>query len=546
MNTIPLRQFNKMNQMSKSLALMAGLLLLPLAAQATTIAAFTSSSQTITINGTSDVTPAGQYFVGTGGFNHDTLAISNGGSLAMTGSGSPNGYLTMGVNSGNSDNAITIDGANSQLNIANGALQVGILGARNSVTVSSGGALNGGTWGTALGGSGGGSNSVTITGVGSTWTTAGIGINAGGTNTISILAGGTAAATSLSIGISSNSNTVTVSGSGSSLSMSGEILVSVGANSNNVLEVGAGGTVNVNDTANTGKGIVINSTGTGNKMQIDGGTLNVVSAGTSTPAIDVKSGALVLNSGTVTTERLLANTGTTSVVTFNGGILNTQGTTISNGAVFTVGNGTTAATLKFEGGSHSFANNITMANNSTLTGTGTISSGTLIVSSGATLSPGNSPGTLNTAAETWNGGGNYVWEINNATGAQGTNWDFINGSGALDLSALSSSSKFNINLIGLTALNVSGAVPNWNNAIDQTWKIATFTSIVGFSATNFNVNATGFTNNNATAGGRVFGISNVGNDLYITYAVPEPATWTLLAFSLTTVMVLRRRNWIHS
>jgi hypothetical protein len=36
-------------------------------------------------------------------------------------------------------------------------------------------------------------------------------------------------------------------------------------------------------------------------------------------------------------------------------------------------------------------------------------------------------------------------------------------------------------------------------------------------------------------------ISQVGNDLVLS-AVPEPATWALLAFSLTTVMVLRRRR----
>ena len=97
-----------------------------------------------------------------------------------------------------------------------------------------------------------------------------------------------------------------------------------------------------------------------------------------------------------------------------------------------------------------------------------------------------------------------------------------------------------INIIGLTAGNVSGAVPKRSNT-NQTRKIATFSSIADTFATNlFNVDASGFTNNNTAPG--TFGVSNIGNYLYLTYAVPEPATWALLAFSLTTVMVLRRRR----
>jgi hypothetical protein len=359
-----------------------------LTAPPTPVDVFTASNQTISING-GNKTSAVQYYVGNG-FHSDTLAISNGGLFTMTTGGVGVGYLTMGELAGDNNNAITIDGAGSKLSFTGGYLAVGSRSTGNTVTVSNGGALNGGNWGTLMASNGGGSNSVTITGTGSTWTTAGVNMNGGGSNSISILAGGAAYSGGVfRIGNASSSNTVTVSGTGSLLREDDEILVSTGGFSNNVLLIGTGGAVNARDTANTGKGIVIVSAGTGNKVQLDGGTLTVMSAGSSTPAIDIKSGSLVLNSGTVTTERLLANAGATSVMTFNGGTLTTQGTTLANGSLFTVGNGTSAAALILDGGTHGFANGITLANNSTLSGTGTLSLGTLTGSAGSTLSPGS-------------------------------------------------------------------------------------------------------------------------------------------------------------
>ena len=133
--------------------------------------------------------------------------------------------------------------------------------------------------------------------------------------------------------------------------------------------------------------------------------------------------------------------------------------------------------------------------------------------------------------------------MNDATGIQGTNWDFLNGSGTLDISTLSPSSKFTIDLIGLAVGNVSGAVPNWHNTVDQTWKIGTFASITGtFNAADFNVDASGFTNNNPLTAGGVFSISNVGNDLYVSYTTPEPATWILLVLAGAGTMAMRRRG----
>ncbi len=78
---------------------------------------------------------------------------------------------------------------------------------------------------------------------------------------------------------------------------------------------------------------------------------------------------------------------------------------------------------------------------------------------GGVLSPGNSPGTASTGAQTWNDGGSYLWEINasdDAGGSIGTDpgWDWLDITGALDLSALTAGG-FTIDIDSLTSGNIA-------------------------------------------------------------------------------------------
>ena len=47
-----------------------------------------------------------------------------------------------------------------------------------------------------------------------------------------------------------------------------------------------------------------------------------------------------------------------------------------------------------------------------------ISTHSMTIGLGGVISPGNSPGTAITGAQTWEDGGTYLWEINNSAGYQ--------------------------------------------------------------------------------------------------------------------------------
>jgi T5SS/PEP-CTERM-associated repeat protein len=330
------------------------------------------------------------------------LTVSNGAHVT-----SPT--LIMARSSGTStNNMVTVTGANSRLDISQGSAgaSLGNTASSNQTYVLDGGVM-------ALSGSGsltlGNSslstaNSITVSGTNSLFQTAGpmfVGYNAGNnaiiiSNAASMAMVGSGGA-SLSIGVNnatlSANNTVKVSG-GSLFMNSGSINVG-NHGSNNSLTLDGGGTVTVN---NGNLYISVNADAPNNYVTVSGGSSLAVSNSTRTGILEVgklAAGSLTLNSGTVSVDRLMVRTAS-STFTFNGGVLNitsdNANSQINNGSAFVVGNGTDAATLNLAAGAQFVvANGLQIAHNGTLTGKGTISGNT---TSYGTVSPGHSADTL--------------------------------------------------------------------------------------------------------------------------------------------------------
>ena len=300
---------------------------------------------------------------------------------------------------------------------------------------------------------------------------------------------------------------------------------------------------------------------------------------------DNATGTLNLNGGTLMTKKLEGGTGS-ATVNFNGGVLkakenqdnliqNLDVANVQSGGAKIDSNGFNVATsqaLTGTGGLEKLgAGSLTLSANNTYAGTTTVSEGLLKVNgsvgsiqvnSGAslggsgttgsllvngTLTPGNSPGTLNTGSQTWFNSANYNWQIFDATGSAGSGYDLLNISGSLDLSNLTAGG-FGINMWSLSGINpdVNGNATNFNAANNYSWILAQAASgITGFEATDFSI----FTSaNNGTAGfsntfDGALSIAVAGNNLVLNYqAVPEPSSAALTLLGLVSTLALARRR----
>jgi len=338
-----------------------------------------SSNNAVLVTGTNSVwSNSGDLNLGLNG-SSNSLTIANGGTVFNTG-----GYI--GLNSTASNNTVLVTGDGSVWSNSS-YLYVGFSGSTNSLTITNSGTV----FNTAsyIGfGITSSNNTVLVTGAGSVWSNS-IGLlvgYSGSGNSLTITNGGTVFSSSGYIGYnaSASNNTVLVTGVGSLWSNS------------NRLCVGNTGSFNQLTIANSGTVVATNiligtNTSTGNRITVSGGNLYATN-NTGTGALDVRNGTLALNTGTVAADRFLATNNASSVMTFSAGLLRSGGSSVSNGVAFTVGDGTSAATLDLVGGTHSFADGLVLTTNSSLIGIGSIIAGS--ATNFGTIAPGHSAGTL--------------------------------------------------------------------------------------------------------------------------------------------------------
>ena len=256
-------------------------------------------------------------------------------------------------------------------------------------------------------------------------------------------------------------------------------------------------------------------------------TLNVANATTQT------SSAVLRNTGGSTTGSLsIVKTGSGTQIlggnmTYTGVTSINEGTLAMNGSLLNTGT-------------------VLVNNGGSLSGSGSV--GAVTLGSGSFLRPGNSPGTLTAASSIWQGGSTYSWEIDNATGLAGTNWDVFSVTGALDMSALSSSAQMNLVLNSLSLVN-------FDTSSTYTWVIAKAGSFTGYAGDNTNLtdlfkidtaNFNGGLPANLPTGGFQVVTGTEGSLRTLNLmAIPEPSTGILLAFGmggLVLTRLLRRKQ----
>jgi hypothetical protein len=177
-----------------------------------------------------------------------------------------------------------------------------------------------------------------------------------------------------------------------------------------------------------------------------------------------------------------------------------------------------------------------------LGGSGTV--GALTLQRGATLTPGNSPGLLTAASAVWGAGATYEWQLQNLTGAAGTDWDLFRVTGTLNLSLLNSNDKFNLSLVSNGSFDLSSGYE---------WTFVQAANIAGLSNQTlgtditdlFNIATTGMNVGTDPANVKVLvGATSGGFTSLNLMAVPEPSAQSLLALGMVALVAVRalRRN----
>jgi fibronectin-binding autotransporter adhesin len=244
--------------------------------------------------------------------------------------------------------------------------------------------------------------------------------------------------------------------------------------------------------------------------------------------------------------------------TFSGSIVNGTATTaplekVGTGTIRFTGTNTytgtttvSAGTLAINGNNSAATGVVTVASGATLVGSGTIG-GQIIVSSGGTLAPGNSPGLLTAN----NGvslatGSTFQWElINSTTDGRGTNYDAVNVTGG----SLSIGTGVTSSLV----FNASGSSVSWADSFwgsDRSWLVfdntnsPTLASGAVFDTINLSADSLGATLASVRTNAS-FAWNQQGSDVYLSYtAVPEPSTYALLVLAAAALgfHALRRRR----
>lgn len=253
-------------------------------------------------------------------------------------------------------------------------------------------------------------------------------------------------------------------------------------------------------------------------------------SGTSTLALGVSQSIASLTGNTTSTVTLGSTTltinATSGSTTFSGNISGPGGSLVKDGSSTQILSGTntytgtttiSSGTLLINGSTSS--SSLMSVNGGTLGGTGTVG-GDTVLAAGSMLSPGDS------SAVTFH----FSNALNISAAANDTAAFVFTLGAASDKVVAGGLLTFGTNLLEAADFSFTAGAGFAQNV-----------SYILFSGGSVSGSFTSFAVTDIGGSGINGNVALAGSDIVLT-TVPEPATWALLAFSLTTVMVLRRRR----
>jgi autotransporter-associated beta strand protein len=188
-------------------------------------------------------------------------------------------------------------------------------------------------------------------------------------------------------------------------------------------------------------------------------------------------------------------------------------------------------------GTNSGTGGVSVAANATLGGSGSIA-GAVTVSNGGKLSPGNSPGILNTGSVLLSPGADFLVDLGGATAGNGpSNYDQLNVTGTVSLNGADLLVSLGYaptvgDLLFLLRNDGTDVITGRFAGLDEG---ATFNLLSSLNQQQYTFRISYFGNAEVSA-------LTGGNDVVLTAVVPEPASLTLLTFGASVILWRRLRS----
>jgi hypothetical protein len=260
-------------------------------------------------------------------------------------------------------------------------------------------------------------------------------------------------------------------------------------------------------------------------LLVNSNLLMTVTNGSTVGAMSLTA-ILNVNGGAVQATNIVGGSGT-STINLNSGLIDLRASgQISNVTALAIGDGVSSAAQLMNAAKITSPNSITIAANGTLAGNTTVTAPALIIN--GNISPGaGSIGTITaTGNVTFGAGGGFVAAVQNASGAGGAGFDFLQVNGSLNVAA-TSANPFTLHVQSFANGQID-IMTNFSADTNYDWTIATASGgINSFDPTKFAIDTSFFEND---LEGGYFYVRTNNNSLILSFTNNHPpvaAAYTL-------------------